>query len=159
MKNTIFLTKTYKENKLSLVEPSEEIMESYLKKSEDHFESAKILLKFGKLEESISMAYYGMYHCLQALLFKCGIKCENHTASIILLKELFKEQELAKIISFAKKERIDRQYYVDFSITESDAKEMILKAQDLITSCRLLIKRLTLERIDTLREELKTSLK
>ncbi|MAE42742.1 hypothetical protein CMO93_03145 [Candidatus Woesearchaeota archaeon] len=68
MKKITFLIKISKENKLRLVEPSNEIMESYLKKSEDHFESAKILLKFNKLEESISMAYKIFLNMLMIML-------------------------------------------------------------------------------------------
>ena len=110
------------EGKLEIVEPSDEIAASYLQKSDSHFESAKILLTSDKLEESVSMAYYGMYHSLLALLFKCGIKCENHAASILLLKEVFNENNLVKEISFAKKERIDKQYYTDFKLTKQDCE-------------------------------------
>ncbi len=99
---------------MKLVEPSEEVKNAYLTKS--------------KLEEAISMAYYSMYYSLLALLFKVGIKSENHTASIILMKLLFglDNSEIMK----AKKERIDKQYYVDFEIAESDVEELIKIAED-----------------------------
>jgi len=35
------------------------------------------------------MAYYSMYYSVLALFFATGIKCENHTAAIILLREIF----------------------------------------------------------------------
>jgi len=44
-------------------------------------------LKNKKLEEAVSMAYYSMYYSLLALLFRVGIKSENHTASIFLLRD------------------------------------------------------------------------
>ena len=53
IKNTKLLIKLNQEGKLELVEPSEEISASYIIKSESHFESANILLKAGKLEESV----------------------------------------------------------------------------------------------------------
>ncbi|MCX6814716.1 MAG: HEPN domain-containing protein, partial [Candidatus Aenigmarchaeota archaeon] len=68
-----FLVKLAEEGKLGMVEPSEEIKNSYIKKSESYLESARILLERGKLEESVSMAYYSMYHVLTALLFRTGI--------------------------------------------------------------------------------------
>ena len=86
MKTSNFLNKLKKEKKLELIEPSREVRESYLKKSESNLVSAKILLKSNMLEESVSLAYYSMYHILIALLFYVGIKSENHTASIVLLK-------------------------------------------------------------------------
>jgi uncharacterized protein (UPF0332 family) len=64
---------------------------------------------------------------LTALLFKIGIKCENHSASIILLKDLFGIDN--KDIFSAKKERIDKQYYTDFKITKQDIVESIESAE------------------------------
>jgi uncharacterized protein (UPF0332 family) len=123
MKKIIFLAKLYKENKLGLVEPSNEITDSYIKKSESNLVSARILLENNKLEEAVSLAYYSMYHMLTALLFRTGIKCENHSAGIILLKEVFDIDN--KDISFAKKERVDKQYYTDFHITKQEVEEAI----------------------------------
>lgn len=126
MKNT-FLVKLHKEKKLMWVEPNEVLKDSYLKKSESNLLSAKILLNNGKLEEAVSLAYYSMYHLLTALLFLVGIKCENHTAGIVLLKEVFdlNNQDLY----LAKRERIDKQYYADFSVTNMDVKNIILIAE------------------------------
>ena len=153
-----FLIKLNKEGKLEIVEPSEEVSESYLQKSDSHFESAKILLEKEKLEESVSMAYYGMYHSLLALLFKCGIKCENHAASILLLKELFNENDLAEEISFGKKERIDKQYYTDFDITKLDCEDMIKKSEKFITELKGVIKQLNEEKTSRIIEDLKEAL-
>ena len=100
--------------KLALVEPSEEIKQSYIQKSESNIVSAKILLNNNKLEEAVALAYYSMYHFITALFFKAGIKSENHTASISLLKEIFGIDN--EYLIFAKKERLDKQYYVNFKI-------------------------------------------
>ena len=127
MKKINFLIKLKKEEKLELVEPSEEIKESYIRKSESNIISAKILLENNRLEESVGLAYYSMYHLLSALLFKVGIKSENHSASIILLKEVFSLDN--KKVSDAKTERIDKQYYVDFAISKEDVKDTIRKAE------------------------------
>src|SRR3989344_5254194 len=116
MKKMDFLIKLRKEGKLELVESSEEIKQAYLEKSKSNLISSKILLENNKLEESVGLAYYSMYHSLTALLFKIGIKSENHTASIILLKELVGLSN--NDILNAKKERVDKQYYVNFMITK-----------------------------------------
>jgi len=127
MKKINFLVKLKQEGKLQLVDPSEEIKQSYLSKSESNLISAKILLNNNRLEESVGLAYYSMYHLLAALFFKIGIKSENHSASIILLKELFNLNN--KDISEAKTERIDKQYYVDFKITKEEVQNTIRKAE------------------------------
>ena len=123
-----FLIKLQKQAKLKIVESSEEMQKSYVEKSESNFISAKILLNNNRLEEAVSLAYYSMYHILLALLFKTGIKSENHTASIILLKEIFGIDNSE--ILFAKKERVDKQYYVNFHIAKKDVTDLIKKAEE-----------------------------
>ena len=108
MKKISFLIKLKKEGKLKAVEPGEEIKESYQQKSRNSLKSAQILLQNRQIEDAVPLAYYSMYYVLTALLFKVGIKCENHSASIIILKELFRIDDSA--ISFAKTERVDKQY-------------------------------------------------
>jgi uncharacterized protein (UPF0332 family) len=119
------LARLTREGKLEIVEPSEEICSAYLDKAEKSLKSAGILLENGLYENSVSMSYYVMYNSLTALLFKTGIKCENHAGSIILFRRLFKKDNLYKIISFAKKERVDKQYYVDFQTHERTSSRIV----------------------------------
>ncbi len=128
MKKISFLSKLNREGKLQLVSPSETIKDAYLAKSESNLASAKILLENERLEEAVSLAYYSMYNMLTAILFQVGIKCENHSASIILLNAIFGIDN--ESISSAKDERIDKQYYVDFSVTRGDTVELIDIAED-----------------------------
>ena len=128
MKKINFLSKLHKEEKLKLVSPSDIIKDSYITKSESNLSSAKILLDNNKLEESVSLVYYSMYHMLTALLFKVGIKCENHSASIIMLDAIFGIDN--KDIFSAKKERIDKQYYTDFTIAKDDLMDDIHIAEE-----------------------------
>ena len=150
--NTInFLKKIKKEGKLELVNPSEEMKQAYIVKSESNLISAKILLTSNRLEEAVGLAYYSMYHLLTALLFKIGIKSENHSISIILLKEVFNEsnEEIFK----AKTERIDKQYYVDFKITNEDVMDTIRKAEVFNSKLTDFISRLNHEDIELCRNK------
>lgn len=151
MKKINFLIKLRKEGKLKLVEPSEEIKESYLNKAVSYLDSAKVLLKNKKLEETVSLAYYSMYYSVLALLFRIGIKSENHSASIILLKELLGLDN--RKISFARKERVDKQYYVDFRIVEREVSQLIEDAEEFNSMILDYIEKLTLEKIENLRKE------
>ena len=141
------------EGKLKLVEPSEEIKKSYIEKSESNLSSAKILLENDKFEESIALTYYSMYNMLIALLFKAGIKCENHAGSIILLKELFDIGN--SDIENAKKERIDKQYYTDFEIVKDDVLEAIQNAEDFDYNLLSFISKLNNESIEYYRKKFK----
>ena len=69
--------------------------------------------------------------------------------------QIIRRNELFKTISFAKKERIDKQYYVtskkDFTLTKESAQDMLSKAEEFIIQMRLLIDRLSNEDIKRLR--------
>ncbi|MEK6932656.1 MAG: HEPN domain-containing protein [Nanoarchaeota archaeon] len=143
-------------NQNAIIQPSEELSKSYINKSKNSLESAKILPDNLKLEESVSLAYYSMYHILTALLYKNGIKCENHPASIILLKELFKLDNSK--MRFVKKERIDKQDYVDFKLTEKDVKDLIKITEEFNASLYYFIESITFEEIKEYRNELKNIL-
>ncbi len=128
MKKISFLCKLYKEEKIKEVDPSLEIKQAYLIKSAKSLSSAKTLSETGNLEDAVALTYYSMYHCLTALLFRIGIKCENHAGAILLLKEVFGIDNTQ--ISFAKKERVDKQYYVDFQITKQEVTTAIKIAEE-----------------------------
>lgn len=98
------------------------------------------------------MAYYSMYYSLLALLYRVGIKSENHTASIFLLKELFNLNN-QKILN-AKRERIDKQYYVDFIIGEEDVKDLKV-AEEFNAIIFDYLEKLNLEKINEIRKKFK----
>lgn len=152
MKKTDFLTRLHQEGKLLLEEPSEEVKAAYLNKSESYLMSAKILLKNNKLEESVSLAYYSMYYMILALFSKVGIKCENHSAAIILLEKIFDIDNSA--ISSAKRERVDKQYYVDFIISSLEVEDLIGTAEVFNSKILDFIERLNNERIAEFREKM-----
>lgn len=140
-----FLRKLKIEGKIEIIEPNTNVCESYLDKSGKCLKSARVLLESNLLENSITMSYYSMYNSLTALLFRTGIKCENHSGSILLLKVIFDETELFETISVAKKERIDKQYYVNEEkeeITIEETKEMIEKSEGFILNMKTIIERL-----------------
>jgi uncharacterized protein (UPF0332 family) len=157
MKN-IFLNKLKKEKKLELVEPSEEICQSYLEKSDNSLKSAKLLLANNLYENSVGMSYYAMYNSLTALLVKTGIKCENHSGSILILKLIFDKKDLFSIISDAKKERIDKQYYITEEkdeITKEVAEQLLQHAEDFALNLKVIIKEISNDYINGVREIIK----
>lgn len=155
MKELTFLKKLKRKGIIELVESSEEMKLSYLTKAENCLKSAKILFQSQLYENSISEAYYCIYNSLLSLLFKIGIKSENHSASIILFDKLFEKRDLVKVIFWAKEERIDKQYYVEtqqiVKVTKELCNEMIIKAEDFLVKMKLLIVDLSNEKINLVR--------
>ena len=157
MKKINFLIRLKEEGKISLIEPSDEVKESYAKKSASSLKSAKILLENMQIEDAVPMAYYSMYNMLTSLLYKVGIKCENHSASIIILKELFGVDNSS--ISSAKTERVDKQYYVDFGISKEEVENLLNSAEQFNSMLYDFIDKLTVKLASEYKKEFEESLR
>ena len=151
MRKINFLIKLKKEGKLKIIEHNTNVKDSYIEKSKNSLKSAEILLEKELIENSIPMAYYSMYNMLTALLYYLGIKCENHSASIIILKELFGIDNSK--IEFAKTERVDKQYYIDFKITKEEVESLIKSAVEFNSILYDFIEKLTSKQITLFKEE------
>lgn len=138
-----FIRKLMKGGKIKLVEPSRDIAKSYLKKSQKSLVSAKTLMDIENYDDATALTYYSMYYSALGLLHSIGIKSENHTGTMLLLQDVIgiDTQELAR----AKKERIDKQYYVDFAAAEKDVQEGVKIAEEFNAIIR--------EKIDTINEK------
>lgn len=151
MKKLNFLSSLKEEGKLSAVDSSEEIAKAYLIKSDKCIRVAKLAFLEGIYENSVSEAYYSIYNTIMSLFFRCGIKCENHSASAILLKEIFELRDLCEIFLEFKKDRIDNQYYLPVSNGESmtglECDKKIKIAENFILQMRSYIGRLGVEEV------------
>ena len=71
---------------------------------------------------------------------------------------LFGNKELVKVISWAKGEKIDKQYYVEtqqiVKVTKESCNEMISKAEDFLVKMKLLISELSNEKINSAKNTL-----
>ena len=150
MKNARFLIKLKKEGKINLIAPSEEVKESYLKDSESYFISSKMLFKEIRLKESTQLIYFSVYYSILALLFRTGIKSENHLASIILLKEIFSLDN--SFVLILQKKRVGT-YYPDFNLQKQELVQLIQKAEDFNINLLDFISKLTNEEIKSYRNK------
>ncbi len=152
-----FLNRLYKEKKIQIVEPNENVKKAYLERSLESITSARTLYKINNLKDAVALTYYSMYYSLLALLFRTGIKCENHTGTILLLKEVFNINDTR--IEKAKKERVDKQYYVDFTVTKEEVQEMIRTAEEFNAEILDFAEKLNNEKIENYRKKAKIVLK
>lgn len=158
MRGSVFLAKLKMERKLEMGDPSPEISESYIKKSADCLRASKLLFNEALYENAIGEAYYSMYNSALALFFRCGIKCENHSATMLLLRELFQLEMLSSSLLYAKKERIDKQYYVadrtGTAAVKNSSYSLIKRAEIFILEARANIGRLTTTKIQEIQQAL-----
>jgi uncharacterized protein (UPF0332 family) len=94
-----------------------------------------------------------MYYSVLALFFATGIKCENHSAAIMLLKDIFGIHNSA--IKSAKSERIDKQYYVTSAPVRDEVIALIRDAESFNAVLLDAIVRLTNEKKESFRQKLK----
>lgn len=157
MKDLDFLNKLKKERKLELVEMSEQMSASYEKKSQESGQVAKLAFENKYFESTIIQGYYSMYNSVLSLFFKCGIKCENHSASAILLKNLFHLDKLGVIFQKAKEERIDKQYYItpkqENPASKESSQNMIAIASRFVLEMDAFKNNLKLEEINKIRKD------
>jgi uncharacterized protein (UPF0332 family) len=160
MKTREFLVKLKTDKKLRIVEPSEEVSSAYLKKAEKCIIASRLLMKEKLYENSIGLSYYGIYNSITSLLFSLGIKCENHSGSILLLKVLLKREDLYSISVRAKRERVKKQYFIsekeEAETLEDSAAEMLNTATDFLAEVKLIIENTKLDDVSNIRKSLDT---
>ena len=144
-----------KKDIIQLVKPNKNLAQNYFLASIKFFQSAKLLFNNNFYESSTSDFYYSIYNSIMALLFFCGIKSENHNASIGLIKELFDDKELYDIATNIKLDRIDKQYYHETIATKNDLIETIKLCQKFNLKIKLIINNLKTEDINNIRDKLK----
>jgi len=102
------------------------------------------------------MAYFSIFHSVMALFFACGIKCENHTVAGWLLSDVFGID--STVFESARKERLDKEYYVPAAPVRPDVEALIRTAESFNGVLTDKIERLTLEDIEDYRIRFKNLL-
>jgi len=142
---------------LSLIEPNSDIAEAYIKKAEEALESVRVnVIKDWK----ISTAYYTIYFSLYALIVKIGVKCEIHSCTIEFARQFLKEYFIEEEFDFAEdslKARIDSQYYIDRTVTDSQYNKMIKLAPEFLVKCKSILLKLNEKKINEIRKKFKES--
>ena len=109
-----------------------------------------MLFKEIRLKESTQLIYFSVYYSILALLFRTGIKSENHLASIILLKEIFSLDN--SFVLILQKKRVGT-YYPDFNLQKQEFVQLIQKAEDFNINLLDFISKLTNEEIKSYRNK------
>lgn len=152
-KNQINLKKLAKLKVIQVVYPTENMKISYLEKSESSLYSAKILFENNQFEDSITLCYFSMYNSVLALLFKYGIKSENHNASIFIIKKFFEID--TSLIEKAKEKRKRKQYYPNPKTDKEEAKEAISSAEEFNANILDFIEKTNNKNIQNIRQKIK----
>ena len=116
---------------LKIVGPDERLSKSYLEQAKSSLLRAEKDLKDNDLLWTTVAIYYAEYYALYSFLQRIGIKCENHSCSILAVTILLGKDK-TKIINQHKEKRIDAQYYMKVD-QENKIILMLKEAQNFIS--------------------------
>lgn len=140
-------------NGIKIIEPNKTISDSFLKLAKTTLKRAELMFKENDLLWTTVMLYYAEYYALYSFLSKIGIKCENHSCSILLTKYLL-GKESTKIIEEQKNRRVSSQYYLRI-FEERKIKEMFTSSKYFVAEFEEKIMTLTPSIIEQLRKKVK----
>jgi uncharacterized protein (UPF0332 family) len=141
-------------NGISLTAPNETLASAYLKKAEEALETMQTITA---RDWKITTAYYAMYFSLYAILTRLGVRCENHSCTILLMERLlsdyFAPAEMA-LVERARGARVDAQYYVSREIPDPFCEELIRAAPRFLVKCTGIVNGMSERTVETLRKRL-----
>ena len=138
---------------LKIVEPNERLSRSYLEQAKSSLLRAEKDFNDNDLLWATVTIYYAEYYALYSFLQRIGVKCENHTCSILTVTLLLGEDK-TKTINNHKDKRIDAQYYMKVE-QESKVKAMLQEAKIFISIFDELLSNINEENISSYRKILK----
>ena len=137
---------------LRIAEPNEKLSKSYLEQAKSSLLRAEKDLNDNDLLWSTVVIYYAEYYALYSFLQRIGIKCENHTCSILTVTLLLGDEK-TRTINMHKDKRIDAQYYMKFD-QEMKVRTMLQEAKIFVSNFDEITSRLIESEIKRYRETL-----
>ena len=127
------------------METSRNFAKASLLRAEKALRSAKILLDHDEVEDSVSRAYYAMFHAAKAILFTKGVKAKTHKGVISsfsenIVKKSILGKEFADILrkAFDMRQRCDYEIYA--KLEKELVKEVVSDAENFVNKIRELMK-------------------
>jgi len=137
---------------LRIVEPNERLSKSYLEQAKSSLLRAEKDLNDNDLLWTTVAVYYAEYYALYSFLQRIGIKCENHTCSILAVAVLLGDEK-TKTINEHKGKRIDAQYYMKVD-QEIKVRIMLQEAKIFVSDFDEIVSNLSEKNIHHFRDDI-----
>lgn len=111
--------------------PNENLSKSYLNEAKSSLLRAQKDYEDKDFLWTTVAIYYSEYYALYSFLQKIGLKCENHSCSIMAVEFLLGNDKI-KIINEHKEKRIDAQYYMKYG-KDKEIQDMLNQAKIFIS--------------------------
>ena len=123
------------------------LVDGYIQKAEKKLEVAERLFKSGDYEDSVSRAYYAVFHAAQALLLTEGEHAESHKGVVTLFGLLFVKtgkfgKNIGKYLANLKDDRESGDYEVFSYIDKETAETALSEAKEFLKEAKLYLKKL-----------------
>ena len=138
---------------LKIEESNERLAKSYLEEAKASLKRAEKNFADGDLLWTTVVIYYAEYYALYSFLQKIGLKCENHSCSILTADFLLGEEK-TKTINQHKDKRVDAQYYMRIDKQEK-VEAMVQEAKQFVVEFDILVSSLSDEEIEKHRIKMK----
>mgnify|MGYP001593683474 FL=1 len=138
---------------LNIVNANERLAKVYLEEAKSSLERAEKNFRDGDLLWTTVVIYYAEYYALYSFLQMIGVKCENHSCSILAVNFLLGDDKV-RIINQHKDKRIDAQYYMRVDKNEQ-VSIMLQEAKTFIAMFDELVSNLSEKEADSYRNKIK----
>lgn len=111
--------------------------DKYIRKAEDKIKAAELLLEKRFFDDSVSRAYYSMYHATRAVLLIKDLSPKTHKGLISqfgleFVSKGYLDKLLGKAISFVKEAREKADYEPLITFKQKEAREVLNKAKNFL---------------------------
>lgn len=115
-----------------------------LRRADQALRAANTLLAEGLLADSVSRAYYAMFHAATAILYHYGLKAKSHSSAISLfgehiVKSGLVDKEVGKSLRRAFDMRQKSDYGIDIDLPREMVKELISEAEQFVAQIKLVL--------------------
>lgn len=138
---------------LQIAEPNERLAKSYLEEAKSSLARAEKDFQDGDLLWATVVIYYAEYYALYSFLQRIGVKCENHTCSILAVTYMLGEEK-TKTINEHRDKRIDAQYYMKIGKQEQ-VETMLKEAKEFVSIFDEIVSNINEEEIKSYRDKIK----
>ena len=129
-------------------ETTKALINGYIQRAERKLEVAEKLLKSEDYEDSVSRAYYAVFHATQALLLTEGAHTETHKGVVTLFGLLFVKtgkfsKNIGKYLANLKDDRESGDYEVFSYIEKETAETALSEAREFLTGAKRYLQNLS----------------
>ena len=138
---------------LRITEPNERLAKSYIEEAKSSLDRAEKNFRDNDLLWTTVVIYYAEYYALYSFLQRIGVRCENHSCSILATAFILGEDK-TQVINRHKDKRIDAQYYMKTG-KEQEVAKMLQEAKMFVSSFDNIVSNLSQEEINSYTNKLR----